>query len=382
MEKNTVLGLLIIAAFFFSCKKEEVKIIIKPIVIEERSEVLSLSELVDTLIVVPLETASQALVGEISKIQTNEDYLFVLDKGFSESVFIYDWNGKLKLQLTGTGEGPGEFEVASNFYLSWDRQTIYILDSSLGKILQFDLSGNFISEKKLGVKNLFYDLIPLPSGFVSLKSDQQTMSLFLDYLDVDFESTGKIVEFDQKNGGVFGGIKPRYFYQTISGEYWYKESLGSTLYQVKDKDDLIPFEYQFLSNQWSPSGKKIWPRDAYRILRNENLQAVGDEIVDFEKYTLINYWQGDNLKFFVVDKQKEKAFKASGIQNDLDGLMDKFPGVFQSNTNPNQIIIDLNPNDLISLLKSRNLNPDYEPIFRNLDLDSMGNPVLLIYQVK
>lgn len=344
------------------------------------NEWFDLSELVDTLVIVPLETKEDALIGSISKVFTTEDYIFVLDKSFAESLFVFDWKGNLRKIFAGTGEGPREFLRSTNFFVNEEKGTVLILDGSLGKIVEYSFDGDFVHEVKNDPKLWVYDLYSVPNGFFSVKTRVDNSGKFVDFIDEKLKFQRILVDLNDEIN-VVGGEKMQHFFGGSNEEIYFKQLLSNKIYVLSPSGQIeTTIDFSFQNRNWTPSVDPIHPRDAYREIRDQNTLALSDEFLDFKKFLLFNYWEGGELKSAVFDKTKRISFATSGIRNDIDQLFQVYPGVLPLNSNPNQFIVDVHPQDLKNQIESKGSNMKYAKVFKNLEIESNDNPVLLIYK--
>ncbi len=87
---------------------------------------------------VPLEMTDESIVGKIYKIQLYKNYLIIYDRQ-TESIFIFDNNGKYIRKISRKGRGPGEYNEIVDFCVHPKTGMITIACS--GKIItySFDL---------------------------------------------------------------------------------------------------------------------------------------------------------------------------------------------------------------------------------------------------
>lgn len=98
---------------------------------------------------IPLETNDNSLIGEVSKVQTGNDRIFVLDNSISKTLFIFDPDGNFLFRIGTKGNGPGEFfRGPHDFSIDSDRKQIYVFEAEARKVVVFDWNGTFIREKK------------------------------------------------------------------------------------------------------------------------------------------------------------------------------------------------------------------------------------------
>lgn len=341
---------------------------------------IPLSQLFDTVLIVPLETREDALIGTVSKVYATENQLFVLDKKIAQALFLFDLKGKLLHSFIGTGEGPGEFVRASNFYVSHDMQSVFIQDYSISKIVQFGLDGTFIREKRISPQTQFYDLLPVKSGFYAAIPDENNLGVFVGLLDRELELAGTKIPINQNEVRIEWNMKDHFFYRGTGENIFFKETLRNTLYHFKPGNAVRSMNFDFADREWKPRKNKINLKEAYHDIWKSGGYALGDQVLDTEKMTLINFWQGKALKMLRVDKETGQAKVVGKFVNDIDGYVDGLSGILPSNSGAGQLIVDFHPNDFISLGEEKEGIGAYRRRMEEILVDGYDNPILFIYK--
>ena len=92
-----------------------------------------------------LETNASSLIGLISKIRVNDQYIFILDAVHAKSLFVFNKEGQFIRKIGNVGQGPGEYNRPYDFTIDKDNKIIYILDGALQRINKYDIvTGTFI----------------------------------------------------------------------------------------------------------------------------------------------------------------------------------------------------------------------------------------------
>lgn len=113
---------------------------------------ISLSELSDSIVVIPLETHPQALITSIKDILLLDDYLIL--STIDSRVLIFDHEGNFVQPLGTKGDGPGEYKYATTLSMDQNSGKIHVV--SMRKILVFSRDFEFLEEKNL---NLFIEYL-------------------------------------------------------------------------------------------------------------------------------------------------------------------------------------------------------------------------------
>lgn len=92
-----------------------------------------------------METTSNSLLGEVSKIKVHNNKLFILDRRVAQALFCFDMNGKFNFKIEkGDSKGPDKLLSLDDFDLNLDEQSILILDGMRQRIAKYDYKGELL----------------------------------------------------------------------------------------------------------------------------------------------------------------------------------------------------------------------------------------------
>lgn len=100
---------------------------------------------IDSFHIIPLETTPENLISDITKIEFTDSLIFIQ---CDNELLCFNNTGKFKYTIGNIGKGPGEFHRVNTFFIHENNKEINIIDEATQRILTYDLSGNFISDKK------------------------------------------------------------------------------------------------------------------------------------------------------------------------------------------------------------------------------------------
>ena len=113
--------------------------------LNQREQVVSLSEVADSLRYIPLETTDSCLIGSIDKLlQTEAGCFIVVDKEIAVSIYVFDSDGHFLNRIGRHGQGPGEYISIEDVTCGYGY--IYVWDSNLNKVLKYTEHGEFTGE--------------------------------------------------------------------------------------------------------------------------------------------------------------------------------------------------------------------------------------------
>ncbi|HTO16511.1 MAG TPA: 6-bladed beta-propeller [Edaphocola sp.] len=94
-------------------------------VFPQKNEELLLSNFVDSITFIKLETNNNEIISNITKVQLFNDKIFILDRD-RNSIFVFDKNGSFIEKVQNIGRGPGEYLQLVDFEIN--NQGIFLLD--------------------------------------------------------------------------------------------------------------------------------------------------------------------------------------------------------------------------------------------------------------
>ncbi len=193
----------------------------------------STAGLIDTINYVPLETNNDCIFGTIDKLCIIRDTIYILDKKNTRAIYAFSINGKFLYKISKHGKGPGEYYEIENFYIR--SENIILFDSKLGKLLTFNLSGKFISEKNIGFQGIDFalsekDLIYFYLGGFSTKNDNSGKYL-LSAIDTSFKLQYLAFPINDAKKKI-GGSSNHAFYIDKYSEIYYNALFSNTVYKL------------------------------------------------------------------------------------------------------------------------------------------------------
>ncbi|WP_106832143.1 6-bladed beta-propeller [Parabacteroides pacaensis] len=154
MKKQTYLFTYILFLFLFACQDKNTSSMqmdeAQSIILNTHKSIDLDSKYIDLLKIVKLETNDHSLLRQIDRMYVDENLYFIFDCTLSK-ILIFNLEGKYINKIEAKGEGPGEYNQVSDFYINPTNKQIYLLCDRPNKIMFFDYNGNFIREKHFNV---------------------------------------------------------------------------------------------------------------------------------------------------------------------------------------------------------------------------------------
>jgi len=118
----------------------------------DRPEISSIFDYFRSIELIPLETSSDALIADISKIIVHGDRYYMLDQP-QQIIFVFDQNGKFLFKINKQGKGPEEYLSVIDININPFTYNLELLDP-YGPVHIYDLKGNYIETKRIAYPKL------------------------------------------------------------------------------------------------------------------------------------------------------------------------------------------------------------------------------------
>lgn len=111
---------------------------------------LMLSDLVQSVEYIPLETNENCLVGAISFFSVTDNYIAVYCHKTTQ-VYLFTYQGRFVAKIGREGEGPGEYLKYSmqNIFLDEKNNQIFIHASYPSRLMYYNLKGEYIKSEAI-----------------------------------------------------------------------------------------------------------------------------------------------------------------------------------------------------------------------------------------
>ncbi|MCE9002955.1 6-bladed beta-propeller [Bacteroides fragilis] len=360
---------------------------------------LLLSDLVDSVEYVKLETTNSILVGEIKQLKRTNLFVFIYSRR-QNHIMMFDKFGKFIRKIGRIGQGPGEMSNIQSFTVNENLAFIYPL-SRRASFMVYDIhSNNFVKELSLKYPVSVNDKIDIMGdcliyypGIVYLPNNKE---VFISACVINKDGhivREQVPEIAAEARKIDMAINP-----DISWNYQRKSNIYSlmndTIYGIT-YDSIFPRYYLAL-------GKYKLPPEKYNFCNNLDL---GDFILikdacETKDYLFLSFWFKCKMWFSRYDKKKDKIdsweqepfdvrywmiHDAPGITNDIDGSQ-SFTSL--KNVGENCFYFAITPDNLDEV--RRNVTeakvkfPKKQAELLKL-LDEMGeddNPIIAFYKLK
>lgn len=343
-------------------------------------------DFIESVKIIPLETSDLSLIGQIRKIESNNNKWYISE--FNDSpIKVYSKNGNYISSVGKKGQGPGEFIQITDFSVKNDTVNIFGWSGNkkwirmrTNNTLLYETDMNFPFSECLLMDNGTH-LFHVGNGIVS-----NEMSNYLYCIDQSYRVLDR---FFVKESPV---DLPYAFYQKhfasgLGDEILYRRDYNDTLFCINQKMDIIPkYKLDF--------GKAWYSRNFLEDNSNKNFMQIHYE---FEKsgypkfivfaqspnHVLVRFTRNENgqdINYVTVyEKTTKETYNFKEEKGTLLSLITNIQG-YDGNSFYGFVAVS-------DLLEFAQCNEAQKPLFKDIidsskKLDEMDNPVLVIFNLK
>ncbi|MDR1114922.1 MAG: 6-bladed beta-propeller [Tannerella sp.] len=207
---------------------------------------LLLSELVDSIQYIQLETSSDCLLPTEGGTLLRSDNLIF--SAYSEKLYQFDTNGKFIRQIGSVGRGPGEFALsASRYAIDEVNRKIFVISRYNDCPLGFDFDGNYLGTvcdstlmscyqiiSRFEVGDGHFVFVPYPGDSASQMICKPYELILYDYVNrkiVQSLTNRMVCNVDRVHHNLRLGLQTL---QKHDGRLFYKSFYNDTLYVIGD----------------------------------------------------------------------------------------------------------------------------------------------------
>lgn len=266
----------------------------------------------DSVLMIPLETTDECLIGEVTKLIYQNDLIYIADNT-SQSVFVFDKFGKLKTKIHVVGNGPGEYTEINYFTVHGTDMVVY--DINIRKLLFYDASGKFIYDKDVSDiwgTDLFCigDILYLPNDGSSSKSG------FYNLFTIDLSHSDKIEKYlpfeDSQNDQ---GWSIDSYYALLGNEALLCFCPFDELYTVKDGEVSLSYKVDFGDRRLPKQYIEGDGTTALRTAIRDNYVTGIDRVRQSKKYVFLQFGDSENDYVTIYNKETGEIQTTKDLSN-------------------------------------------------------------------
>lgn len=349
-----------------------------------RKETL-LSEWVDSIRFVNLDSSDAALVGSINKLICKDDAIYLLDRYKTKSIKKFSKDGRFLGNVGKYGEAPGEYAEPTDFIINDSLVIVY--DQFGCRLSYYTLDGRYLHAKKMPFLCLRFQQYDNEFIFNTLDADNQHMQSIENYSIFKTDSTFKIKERGfYRERGVYSSIISDFNFAIINDMIYYHPPFSGKIFKINRNgtcDLMIHLDF----------GKKQLPE---KYLLNENWKEFQQESDNDTYYFFPGEFllTSDVVYFSYINQHKvyrcfyslkdKRTVGSASIKNDMYPI---FPFANLIGVEGNNIIGYVYPHHIV---EARNkCNPDEwlkivgeKSVDISKDYKEEDNPILVWFHLK
>jgi hypothetical protein len=382
--------LFIIFIVFFSCSEKKKNIIQGEISSDGgqiilldavKDKKIYLSDIAKNINIKILETTEESLIGDIIKLDIDEDYYFILNS-IDKLVYVFDREGRFKRRIGQRGAGPEEIQYPECFAIDRSNKEVWLTNNFLS-ISKYNYEGKFIGKQNINIK--FRDFYIADDGNIYF----HTSKLF-NFSELGNPICANLWVMDPK-----GDIKTFFPYDPLiypNGELYFDTKIPFN----QSKSNTATYNHVFCDTIYSLDGNIIKP--AYIIdfgdkkakidftstmgekvmkyfLDNFETASYVQNYIETEHFLRFNYVMGTQLYDAFYDKKMNKVVEGI-LVNDILGAHIEF------RTHSEDRLIGYMNAFEIKINDKTDRYIDSETISKLQAIDQENNPILIEIELK
>ena len=299
--------LLYIFILLTSCQKEpHVNTLFKEVSFLSKKSTTQLSQLMsDSILITPLETVDESILGKINKIRKYKNEFYVLSN--DQWIFRFDKKGKYVSSLKKRGSAPDEYTYINDFdvYEIDGINEVWVADNHFIKIYNAE---DFTFRRKINLPFIVSKFKRLSKNEILLMNCLRDKSLFV------VNEAGEVVSeaLDKE--------VPYLLYRAVQFKNY---SSDLCLFQLGISNDYVAYDLRNKSFEYG----RFFDEDKPLVSKKE-LCDLFDKygqgfIMNFKDYTYIQsyFYANGNTWFYIKDKEKKYITKISPDKSSLSAMI-------------------------------------------------------------
>lgn len=296
---------------------------------------IQLSDLVDTLEYIPLETVAESIMISVKEIKVKEKYIYAVDNSQS-AVFLFDNKGKFVSKLDKRGEGPDQYQFLGPVFVDDTEQFLDIIDNKGYKsrklrysIPNFDFVDSWEFEAPLAnswIKNGDYIYFSTQQLENSVKEKISNADIIVVHND---RITKSLFEKNIQTGGTTYSPNSESFTSNQHGEVFVSLMFDNTFYQLEENKAIPILSIDFGKYGIDHSYKYKSVEEQMKYLNNETdglasfpvLNVNNDYLLSFTYYFKVG--KRNQIQHYLKFKDSGKVVHVRDIQNNLSNFPEK-----------------------------------------------------------
>jgi len=271
-------------------------------------------------------------VGKINKILLYNDQLCIFDEDITNTLNIFDRNGRHLNGIGQKGEGPGEYKKIHDVQINPYTNLIDIWDGTSQKMLSYDNLGNLLHEREIDIFASSFGIIDSSTYIFYKGNDIIDPSLNYKLIAIDAEEQavrGKLFEIRANENG-FSVQDPSIIlnYNAANGKHYFTRLFDDHIYSIKDQQLSAEYFIDF-KNKSLDFNNINFNQDKNKIINDwvfnpEYFSLIGN-IMGTDDRLFFTFNKGVQIVFAFHHKEHNRTNYFLKMRNDITGTAMPFP---------------------------------------------------------
>lgn len=328
--------------------------------------------------IIPLETNEQSLIQRISKVIEYNSCLYILDSR-QKAILIFDKTGKFISKIHTVGRAPSEYSLLYDIAINTYSETLDALDP-MGKIITYDLKGNYISSIYLPHPPMAYHLISILNKDSILLHTEAYITTDYTFRIFSRKADSITKQFYKQQEFIAWNIKVPL--QVYKDTLYYSQAIHNEVYKIINDSLYLAYSWNFgkysydinqmqLPDLTDPTKQMKFYKE---VMYSSKIPYTFSFSGQNDKYYYCSIFMKEKMVHVFQDKMSKKDIVFSTMEENI--------GIFPLSID-NEKIIGITDDDwmpLSSLMNAKNANISNQEILKELTDNS--NPILVKYYFK
>ncbi len=257
-----------------------------------------------------LDTTSNAMIGEISKMTVCNNHIIISDQWTRNQILIFDKTGHLLYSIGQVGQAPGEYSQITDFTCSASDDLLFILDSRTRKIMVYQLSTGIFAYSIDCMHDCFHIHFfdgKLYTDHPTFFKGQESKHLLVQ-IDINSgEIIQSYIEPEKYNQGFDSPLSNTGgpFLSSNANQFKYSQIFANTIFTASD-EEVLPY-LTLESSQWicqkDLEGIDVNndPKGMFKIIQKDKYYGLS-RYIETKKSIFCSIQKGDNFYYLCYEK--------------------------------------------------------------------------------
>ena len=320
----------------------------------------------------------QSLIQRISKVIEYNSCLYILDSR-QKAILIFDKTGKFISKIHTVGRAPSEYSLLYDIAINTYSETLDALDP-MGKIITYDLKGNYISSIYLPHPPMAYHLISILNKDSILLHTEPYITTDYTFRIFSRKADSITKQFYKQQEFIAWNIKGPL--QVYKDTLYYSQAIHNEVYKIINDSLYLAYSWNFgkysydinqmqLPDLTDPTKQMKFYKE---VMYSSKIPYTFSFSGQNDKYYYCSIFMKEKMVHVFQDKMSKKDIVFSTMEENI--------GIFPLSID-NEKIIGITDDDwmpLSSLMNAKNANISNQEILKELTDNS--NPILVKYYFK